>query len=366
MLPSLERLSLGAPTSAPPITTLEQDPFDLIVERLVERIGQPIDGVAIDEDGEDVDGHFLIHADLMCDQVTQVCNEVTTLERMTGNDVGKYDCSNPDSFVWKAAHSIFGVDALADFKHQDPERRVAPLTKLQGDTWRDSFRTLCKVFAASSDQDVQYEVLQGRAGWIRHYVWVELYRASSHERDTEASTMDTRSYEERARAEYRVKYGGMSRSDPGFVSWNAFRQGDGTKEWMQQIPKGVNSFKRETRAGELIADELNPVIERLERVIMTAEAGYYLDVAGRMLFYDTGPGTVKAQIIAFQREMCQLGNLLYTQKRQDPEQWSAAAANPFPKLWKRAHEWEGEDDDEPSTPDRLKEGERVDGSDDEW
>jgi len=353
MLPDLGTLSLGAPTGAPPITTLEQDPFDLIVEKLVERVLEP----------QDEDENYY-NANIMCERVTQVCNEVVTLERMSGNDAGKYDCSNPDSVVWKAAHCIFGVDAFAKFDHATLERRVAPLTKLRGDTWRDSFRTLCKVFAASSEQDVQYEVLRGQAGWMRHYVWVELYRASSPERDAVTIRMNTENYEERARAAYRAKYGGMRRDDPDYVSYNAFRRGEGTKELLQQIPEGVKDFKLETRLGYLSGRELDSVIESLKQVIVAAEAGYYLEPAGRMLFYDTGPGTVKAQIIAFQKEMCQLGNLLYTQKRQDPEQWSAAAANPFPQLWKHANEWEEEDDDEPATPDRVKERERFDDEDD--
>ena len=363
MLPSLRRLSLGAPTGAPPVTTLEQDPFDLIVEKLVERVLEP------PEDQEDEDGHsdaFLFNADKLCDKVTQVCNEVVTLERMSGNEAGVYDCSNPDSLVWKAAHSIFGVDALATFNHPTPERRVAPLTKLQGDTWRDSFRTLCKVFAVDGEYDVQYEVLAGQAGWMRHRVWVDLYRASSPEREGEASRMDTVSYEERARAAYRLKYGGMRRGDPGFVTWNAFRAGEGIKDWLQQVPEGVGDFRYEARRGVLIADELNPVIHQLERIISSVEYDWHKEMAGRILFTDTGPGTVKAQIIAFQKEMCQLGNLLYTQKRQDPKQWSASAANPFPQLWKRANEWEEEnDDDEPATPDHVR-NERMDGLDDEW
>lgn len=329
MLPSLRRLSLGAATGAPPVTTLEPDPFDLIVEKLVERVLEPQEG---DEN--------YYNADLLCDRVTQVCNEVVTLERMSGNDAGVYDCSNPDSLVWKAAHCIFGVDALANFEHQTPERRVAPLTKLRGSTWRDSFRTLCKLFATYAERDVQYEEMEDGAGWMRRYVWVELYRASDPARDAVAIRMDNESYDERARAAYRAKYGGMRRGDPGFVTWSAFRQGEGIKEFLQQIPEGVKDFKLETRLGYLSESEINPVINRLERIISDVEHDWHEDMGGRMVFYDTGPGTVKAHIIAFQKEMCQLGHLLYTQKRQDTTQSSSAAANPFPMLWKRAHDWE--------------------------
>jgi hypothetical protein len=354
MLPSLKRLSLGAP----PVTTLEQDSFDLIAEKLVERVNERID-----------DDENYAFADELCDLVTQVCHEVSTLERMSGNDAGKYDCSNPDSLVWKAAHSIFGVDALADFGHENPERRMAPLTKLRGDTWRDSFRTLCKVFAYGAEQDLQYELLRGQAGWVRLHVWVDLYSASSLEREAKASKLsNSSSYKERARAAYILKNSGMRKGDPGFKSYSVFRRGEGMKEWMQEIPEDVWEFKDDVRFGGVGDEELIFAIRKVEQIISSLESDYNKDKAGRMIFIDTGPNTIKAQIVAFQKEMCQLGNLLYAQKRQDPEQTSSAAANPFPKLWKRAHEWEDEDDDdddEPATPDRIR-NERMDELDDEW
>lgn len=170
MLPSLGALSLGAPTGAkddvlteirdeveaekreweawheeqemleaearkrerlapksPPIHTLEPDPFSMIANELVKQLTTP-----------DTRSLSAFNADKMCAKVTQVCHELATLNQLPDQTLNpEYNCSNPDAFVWKAAHAIFGVDVSAP-----------SATQLKGHdlSWRDNFRALCGVY----------------------------------------------------------------------------------------------------------------------------------------------------------------------------------------------------------------------------
>ena len=122
LLPNLGALRLReAPTGAFPLAQLPQNLFDLVVEKLV---AQMVVG------SEEPD---------MCAQVELTCNQlhlVLSQLRKDGLFIDpKYDCSNPDAEVWKAAHAAFGVDP-------DEVQR----TKEAGVSWKYNFHTLCRVF----------------------------------------------------------------------------------------------------------------------------------------------------------------------------------------------------------------------------
>ena len=354
----------GASTGVhtPPIATLEQPgPFDMIVEELVKRLDFDADEVAESD------------ADVLCARVSQVCNELAVLNNLPAlnqdeqpNAIDpKYNCSDPDALIWKLAHGVFGVDPLADFNHEAPAHRKPPLTKMEGDTWRDSFRALCKAFGPP-DQ-MLYEVREGEwAGWTVYSLWGELYMASSDERGIAVSHEEKRRFRDRAKIAWRQKFGGM-RAASGAVSWQDFRKGEADREWMRYYPDDavLRTFQREVR---------NPNIARHEWIdrLVTTVTRAYEQVAHvhdrtndqRVLWTDKGkPGwsstdseqlNTKQQIVAFQRELCRLGNLFYTMKRQTMKFNTSAARNPFVARWRLANPGQEDSDSEPGTPADVK------------
>ena len=348
-----------------PITTLKQPgPFDMIVDMLVKRLDFDVRKEVAGGD-----------ADVLCARVTQVCNELAVLNNLPALKQDekpaidpKYDCANPDAHVWKAAHVIFGVDPLADPNHRDPAHRKPALTKLDGDTWRDSFRALCKVFGPP-DQ-LQYEVFFTGARWTAHSVWGELYKSSSLQRKNDVLDEQTSRFETRLRAVWQRKYGHMSSDDAKYKKYNDFRHSyRASKQWMQHYPEEatLRTFQREVRNPNIARHEwIGFLIRTIEVIIEEAAFTHDQLPEERIVFAHRGlPSwdstdktvpTIKQQIVAFQRDMCRLGNLFYVMKRQTGRFATSAAQNPFLGRWELVERnlWDDDSDSEPATPERIK------------
>tara|TARA_B110000211_G_scaffold230130_1_gene289072 strand:+ start:287 stop:1132 length:846 start_codon:yes stop_codon:yes gene_type:complete len=151
LLPNLGALRLReAPTGAFPLAQLPQNLFDLVVEKLV---AQMVVG------SEEPD---------MCAQVELTCNQLhLALSQLRKDGLfidPKYDCSNPDAEVWKAAHAAFGVDP-------DEVQR----TKEAGVSWKYNFHTLCRVFTTPMTFEVDAEVEDQNPEhphkWVSEHLW---------------------------------------------------------------------------------------------------------------------------------------------------------------------------------------------------
>ncbi len=175
MLPSLGALSLGAPTGAdddsdnddepltsrsqrlglvrpPPIYTLEPDPFSIIANELAKRLLPNDDAVAY------TDAHVL------CARVHQACRELATLNRLPGQAIDpKYDCSDPNAEVWRAALVIFGMDPSLPVGVSRPHRP-------RNTTWKGYFRSLCRVF---HPETLYYDLDEEQDGtqWVAYSLW---------------------------------------------------------------------------------------------------------------------------------------------------------------------------------------------------
>ena len=357
-----------------PITTLKQPgPFDTLVEMLANRLNF--------DTRKEVAG---ADADVLCKRVAQVCNELAVLNNLPAlrqeNKASidpDFDCANPDARVWKAAHVIFGVDPLADPNHQDPAHRKPPLTKLDGDTWRDSFRALCKVFGPP-DQ-LQYEVFMRGSRWTAHSVWGELYKSSSLQRKSDVMDEEARRFHARVRALWLRKFGHVSSNDAKYKEYGEFKHSRRAyKLWMQHYPEEatLRTFQREVRNLHIARHEWIGFLIRTVEVIIE-EAAYTHDLAPeeRVVFARRGlPSwdstdktmpTMKQQIVAFQRDMCRLGNLFYVMKRQTGRFATSASQNPFLGRWELVARnlWDDDSDSEPETPEHIKrEGFTMEGS----
>jgi len=357
-----------------PITTLKQPgPFDMIVQTLANRLN-------FDTRKEVAGGD----ADVLCARVTQVCNELAVLNNLPAlkqeNKASidpDFDCANPDAHVWKAAHVIFGVDPLADLNHKDSAHRKPPLTKLEGDTWRDSFRALCKAFGPPGQ--LQYEVFMRGSKWTAHSVWGELYKSSSLERKDDVLQEEYRRFSDRVRALWQRKYGHMSEDDAKYQDYDEFRNTRRAyKLWMQHYPEDdtLRTFQREVRNVHIARHEwIGFLIRTIEVIIEQAAFTHNLLPEERVVFgyrglpswdsTDKTMPTIKQQIVAFQRDMCRLGNLFYVMKRQTGRFATSAAQNPFLGRWERVARnlWDDDSESEPATPERIKrEGFTMEGS----
>ncbi len=348
-----------------PIVTLQQPgPFDAIVKMLADRLNF--------DTRKEVAG---ADADVLCRRVSQVCDELAVLNNLPAlKQANKasidpdFDCANPDARVWKAAHVIFGVDPLADPNHQDPAHRKPALTKLDGDTWRDSFRALCKVFGPPGQ--LLYEVFMRGSKWTAHSVWGELYKSSSLQRKSDVMDEELRRFSDRVRALWQRKFGHMSKDDAGYMSYKEFRHTwRAHKLWMQHYPddETLRTFQREVRNVHIARHEWIEFLIRAGEV-MIEEAAFTHDQQPeeRIVFVHRGlPSwdstdkempTIKQQIVAFQRDMCRLGNLFYVMKRQTGRFATSAAQNPFLGRWERVARnlWDDDSDSEPATPEHIK------------
>ena len=348
-----------------PITTLKQPgPFDMIVDMLANRLNF--------DTRKEVAG---ADADVLCRRVSQVCDELAVLNNLPAlKQANKasidpdFDCANPDARVWKAAHVIFGVDPLADPNHQDPAHRKPPLTKLDGDTWRDSFRALCRVFGPP-DQ-LRYEVFMRGSRWTAFSVWGELYKASSVQRKNDVMDEERNRFDDRVKAVWQRKYGHMSTDDAKYIGYDEFRYSRRAyKQWMQYYPDEatLRTFQREVRNMHIARHEWIGFVIRAAQVIIE-EAAFTHDQKPeeRIVFVHRGlPSwdstdktmpTIKQQIVAFQRDMCRLGNLFYVMKRQTGRFTTSAAQNPFLGRWELVARnlWDDDSDSEPATPERIK------------
>lgn len=363
----------GASTGVqtPPIVTLQHPgPFDTIVQMLVKRLNFNIRKEVAGGD-----------ADVLCARVTQVCNELSTLNQIPQANIDlvypEYDCSNPDARVWMAAHVIFGVDPLADPNHKDPAHRKPALTKLDGDTWRDSFRALCKAFGPP-DQ-LQYEVLMRGSRWTAYSVWGELYKSSSLQRKNDVMDEEQRRFAARVRALWQRKFSHMSTDDAKYENYAEFRHTRRAyKLWLQHYPEEttLRAFQREVRNPNIARHEwIGFLIRTVEVVIEEAAFTHDSSPEERIVFVHRGlPSwdstdktmpTIKQQIVAFQRDMCRLGNLFYVMKRQTGRFATRAAQNPFLGRWELVSRnlWDDDSDSEPATPERIKrEGFTMEGS----
>ena len=177
MLPSLGALPLGAPTGAqddvvteimdekeetlrrryaaeapksPPIYALKQDELAAIAEELTNS-KRFYETVLNDDPKEDP-----------CREVEKVCRELATLNRLPGLANDAYDCSDPNSLVWKYAHAIFGVDPR--------ESTLSLLTTTRDQSWKDNFRLLCKAF----NMEYYLAMEHDDNNWRSYSVWGSL------------------------------------------------------------------------------------------------------------------------------------------------------------------------------------------------
>ena len=156
----LDRRADRLAAKSPPIHTLEPGPFSLIVDELLKRL--MVDAEAVN--GSD--------ADAMCRDVANVCRELATLNQLPGQAVDPmYNCSNPNSEIWKYAHAIFGVNPTETtwLRGKKPNQL----------SWKQNFVMLCKAFRP----DFVYPVVGWEAahgGGIQHdflNVWNQLWRS---------------------------------------------------------------------------------------------------------------------------------------------------------------------------------------------
>jgi hypothetical protein len=149
-----------APTGAFPLAQLPQNLFDLVVENLMAQL-------AVGSDEPDM----CAPVELACDQLRLALGQL----RKDGLHIDpKYDCSDPDAEVWKAAHAAFGVDP-------DQVQR----TKEAGVSWKHNFHSLCKVFTTPMTFEVYIDPASGDLahphGWQSKGLW-ELFMQWSHVR----------------------------------------------------------------------------------------------------------------------------------------------------------------------------------------
>jgi hypothetical protein len=119
----LDRRADRLAPKTPPIYTLKQDPFSIIVDELAKRLTP--------------DAATIKHTDpkSLCREVEKACRELATLNRLPGLAVDpRYDCYDPNAPVWKAALVIFGVN---------PKKRTR---RLNSRSWKGHFRDLCAAF----------------------------------------------------------------------------------------------------------------------------------------------------------------------------------------------------------------------------
>ena len=145
-----EPLDRLAPKS-PPIHMLEPGPFSLIVNELAKRLRPGRQAINNSD------------ADALCRDVGKACRELATLNQLPGQAVDpKYDCSDPNSPVWKGALVIFGVN---------PAKKHA--FRKSGQSRKDWFRDLCKVF---NPQQGYYYFTEGHSepDWYDASLWATL------------------------------------------------------------------------------------------------------------------------------------------------------------------------------------------------
>ena len=59
-------------------------------------------------------------------------------------------------------------------------------------------------------------------------------------------------------------------------------------------------------------------------------------------------------IVAFQQDLCRLGNLFYTTRAQTMKFNTSAIRNPFVARWRLANPWQADSDSEPGPPVDVK------------